>query len=68
VKEVDAARNTLTLTARRGGKDVDETFNLAKDVPVLIAGKTTELSGVKAGMAVSSMLVGGIHSMSKERS
>jgi hypothetical protein len=53
VKALDVSRNTLSLTVRQKGKDVDKTFNLTKKVQVQVAGKAAPLADVKAGMRVA---------------
>jgi RNA polymerase sigma factor (sigma-70 family) len=58
VQSLDVSRNTITLTVRRKGKDVEQTFDLARHVQVQVAGKASALSGVTAGMSVALKLSG----------
>ena len=53
VKRVDPSRNTVTLTVRRKGKNVDQTFDLARNVEVVIADRAGRLGDLKAGMEVA---------------
>ncbi len=50
VKALDVSKNTITLTIRRRGKDIDQTFALTRNVRVQVAGRAADLSGVNAGM------------------
>lgn len=52
VKALDAAKNTITLAVRRKGKDVDQTFDLTRNVQVRLVGKATNLSDLRAGTQV----------------
>lgn len=50
VKSVDAAKDSITLTATKGDSSVDRTFAVAKDATVKIDGREAKLADVKAGV------------------
>lgn len=58
LKAVDPTKSTITITLRRDGGNLDQTYSVAKDVPVFLAPKEKaeavrgDLASLKAGMTV----------------
>ena len=53
LKSVDITKNTITITVRPQGKDVERTYDLAKDVVVRVRGAASKLSDLKSGTNVT---------------
>ena len=53
LKLVDISKNTITITVRPQGKDVERTFDLAKDVVVRVRGAASKLADLKSGTNVT---------------
>lgn len=52
VKAVDPARNSITVSVARQGRQIDQIMTLPKNVPVVIGGKVGTVADLKPGMRV----------------
>jgi RNA polymerase sigma factor (sigma-70 family) len=53
VKNVQADKSSITITATKGDQSIDRTFDVAKEVKVVLDGKEAKLADVKAGVKVT---------------